>query len=255
MEDNDLIQVPDEYELDDVLTEPAMISIILGSKEKKYWIRPPTDSEKAMCQNAARRKSRELRALLDDPSSEEHELLIAAGMENMSIEEKKLLWLTSNLYQKTFELSRRSMENRDEYFVPQPEGTEEGIIPPTNEEMDKYETDKIKSEKERMEDLSSEQKRLFTGLKAQVEQLTNHDIDNAVQPLMVEQQVSSEWNNQYGLQVLARCTFLDPDLSKRAFLSPEKAQKLLNNKNGQKVLEALLNAHNGLMLDPDLLKN
>lgn len=252
----DEIPLAEEYDLDDViLDEPPEVSIIVNRKEKKYWIRPPTESEKLMSQNAARRKARELRDLLENPETEEHDLLIKGGMENMSPEELRMIWLTSTLFQRSFELNRLSLENREDYFVPRPEGKAEGVIPPTNEEIDRYEKDVQKQEQQRVKDLQAQQKSLLNKLKKESEELDPNDLENVVVPLMVEQKVSEEWNNQYGMQILVRCTYLDKELSKKAFESTEKAAKLLNSKAGQKVLEALLNAHRGLMLDPDILKN
>lgn len=254
------IQVPDELELEDVLTAPEKVSVVIERKsatpvEKEYWIRPPNEIEQSMSQSAARKIARELRERLEDEKSEEHELLIKDNLEEMTLPEMRLIWLTSNLFQKTFELNRRSLNDRDEFFVARPEGKENGVIPPTHAEMDQYEKDKKLSEKDRLVSLQEEQKRVFAQLKTQAEELNTEDLANVVQPLMIEQMIAEELNNQYGLQVLIRCTFLDPDLTKRAFQNTDQAKKMLNTKNGRKVLESLLSAHKGLMLDPDALKN
>ena len=249
------IEIPEEYSLDDLMADAPEVEVEVGKKTMKFWIRPPTDPEKGMSQNVARRKSRELRARLEDPETEEHELLVKAELENMTPDEMRLIWLTSNLFRKTFELSRRSLNDRDEYFVPAPEGQEDGVIPPTNEDMDRYEQDKLGQEMKRLEDQQEQQTIIFKELQAESQAIPQDDLGKVIYPLIIEQQVSKEWNNQYGLQVLVRCTFSDKDLTKRAFEGTEQAVRLMNTQNGQKVLDALLNAHSGLMLDPDRLKN
>lgn len=256
----DEILVPDELELEDVLTAPEKVTVVIERKdkppvEKAYWIRPPDEIEKTMAQSASRIIARELREKLYDPDSEEHKLLVVDRLQDMTTDEKRLIWLTSNLVQKTFELNRRSLNDRDEYFVERPEGKEDGIIPPTNQEMDQYEDNKQDAEKQRLTSVSEQQKALFNELKKQSEKLSEDDLDNIVEPLMIDQMISEEWNLQFGMQVLIRCTFSDPDLTQRSFMNTQQALKLRNTKNGQKVLESLLSAHRGLMLDPDHLKN
>lgn len=250
------IKVPEEYSLDDLLAEEVpSVTVAVGKKEKTFWIRPPTDAERAMSQNAARQKSRALRELLLNPESEEHQLLVKAEMENMTSEELRLVWLTSNLFQKAFEVNRKSLDNRDEYFVPSPEGKEDGLIPPTGAEMDEYETAKRVQEEQRLKDVSDAQSAIYEELKQESESMSDETIRGIIGPLVIDQQASREWNSQYGLQILARCTFLDQDLTERAFKTTEEAMRLQNTKSGSKVLDSLLNAHSGLMLDPDRVKN
>lgn len=252
----DEIKVPEEYSLDDLLAEEVpSVTVTVGKKEKTFWIRPPTDPERAMAQNAARQKSRLLRDLLLDPESEEHQLLVKAEMENMTGDELRIIWLTSNLFQKAFEANRRSIDNRDEYFVPAPQGKEDGLIPPTSAEMDEYETAKQMQEAQRLKDISDQQTAIYNELKAESESMSDETIKGMIGPLIIDQQTSREWQAQYGLQILARCTFLDQDLTERAFKTTEDAMRLHNTKSGQKVLDALLSAHSGLMLDPDRVKN
>lgn len=254
------IVVPDDLGMEDVLTAPERVTVTIERKgntpvEKEYWIRPPDDLERAMAQNSARRVSRELRELLLDSESEQYDLIIEAGFEEMTIEEMRLLWLTSELMQQSYEMSRRSLNDRDDFFVEPPEGKDDGVIPPTIGEMDQHEIDKRAAEKERLTSLSDQQKSLFDRLKKEAEDLNTDDLRNIVEPMIVEQKTAEEWNNQYGMAVLARCTFKDPQLTEKAFKDVEAAKKLLNTSNGKKVLESLLLAHKGLMLDPDALKN
>lgn len=251
----DKVKLPVEYSLEDLMGDAPEVVVQVGKKQKTFWIKSPTDPEKSMAQNAARQKSRQLRAALEDPETEEHQLLVKAELENMTLDELRLVWLTSNLFQKTFELNRRSMDDRDEYFVPAPEGKEGGIIPPTNEDMDRYEEAKRAQERQRLADVSEQQKVLYAELKTKSETYKLEDMLAIIQPLIIDQQTSREWNNQYGMQVLIRCTYLDNDLTQRAFKTIGDAMRLMNTQSGQKVLDALLNAHSGLLLDPDRLKN
>lgn len=251
----DEIQVPDELELDDVMSKPADVTVVVGNKERTYWLRPPTDKEKDMARSLARRVSRALREQLEDESSEEHDLLIKAPVEEMTVDEKRLIWLSSNIYQKTFELSRMSLENRDEYYVEEPEGKEDGIIPPTLKEQDDYDKAKTDAEKQRLYDLQASQKSAFAELRRESEEMSEEDLDNVVIPLLIEQKVAEELNNQYGLQVMVRCTFDDEALTKRSYETTERALRLLNTKQGKSAMERLLLTHSGLMLDPDQLKN
>jgi hypothetical protein len=213
------------------------------------------DPEKAMAQNAARQKSRKLKQLLEDPQSEEHQLLVAAETDNMSLDELRMVWVTANLYQRVFEAQRRSIDNRDEFFVPRPEGKEDGVIPPSHDDLNQYEIEREAQEKERLQGLLDQQTVIYNELMAKANEMSEETVKAIIQPLIIDQLTSREWNNQYGMQVLVRCTFLDEDLTQRAYQTVEEAQRLLNTKNGQKVLESLLNEHRGLMLDPDLLGN
>lgn len=251
----DEIQIPEEYSLDDILNDVPKVTVIVRNKEKNFWIRPPTDSERAMSQNAARQKSRILRALLEDPETEEHNLLIKVETENMTDEDVRLVWLTSALFQRIVEINRRSLDNRDDYFVAEPEGKEDGLIPPTNEDLDRYEESKRSQERERLTDLAAQNESIKKELLDQANATPIEDLKKIIYPLIIEQQTSNEWNNQYGLQILVRCTFFDQNLTERAFKSVEEAMRLLNTKDGNKVLQALLEAHSGLQMDPDLLKN
>lgn len=253
------LQVPEEYTLDDLLMEDEddkqKITVAVGKKTKTYWIRPPTEPEKSMAQNAARQKSRQLRDRLTDPETEEHQLLIQAEIENMNEEEIRKVWLTSNLFQKTFELSRRSLDSREDYFVDRPEGREDGVIPPTSGELDKYEQDKVEQEQKRLKDLQNQQTVIFKELNAKSAELPVGDLVEIIKPIIVEVKASQEWNSQYGLQILIRCTFSDAQRTKRAFEATGDALRLNNSPSGQKILKDLLDAHSGLMLDPDRLKN
>lgn len=255
MEETPKVQVPEEYDLDDVIIDPPSVTVVLGAKSKTFWIRPPTDPEKAMAQAVARKKSRELRARLEDPENEEHQLLVVDEMENLTTAEMRLIWLTSNLFQKTFEINRRSLDDREDFFVPSPEGSEDGVIPPTNEDMDRYEQAKIDSEGDRLEAIAKQQQVAFKELQDKSEEIPEDDLRNLIHPLIIDQQASREWSAQYGMQIIVRCTFLDKELTKKAFETPERALRLQNSTNGQKILDELSAAHSGLMLDPDRLKN
>jgi hypothetical protein len=225
-------------------------------KEKTFYVRTPTEPEKAMAMNAARLKSRELRDRLEDQKSEEFQLLIEAEKANFSIEEKRYVWLASQLVQKSFELRRRSLEDRDDFYVEPPEGQDDGVIPPTNAEIDKYEQEKRAQDLLRLDALQGQQDILFKELKEQADKIPEADLDNLIQPILIDQKTSAEWNSQYGMQILIRCTFLDIEMTQKAF--PEgigQALRLENTKGGQKVLHELLNAHNGLTIDVDELLN
>lgn len=250
------ILVPDELELEDVLGTPEKVTVFEGkSFERTYWVRPPDELEKTMAQSAARKVARELRDKLLDPESEMRELIIVGRLEEMTDDEKRLIWLTANLMQQSFELNRRSLNDRDEYYVPRPEGKEDGVIPPTDAEMNEYEDAVRDSEKERLTSVSEQQKALFNDLQRQSKELSKEDLDNIIEPLLIEQTASEEWNLQYGMQMLIRCTYTDPDLTERAFPDIKSALRLRNTKRGQVVLESLLATHRALMLDPDQLKN
>lgn len=253
------VTVPKEYSLDDLLMEEEderlKVVVAVGKKEKTFWLRPPTEIEKSMATNAARQKSRELRELLGNPETEEHRLLIQGEIENMTPDEMRQVWLASNLFHKTFEMNRRSLDQREDFFVERPEGSEDGVIPPTSEQMDDYETAKIEQEKERLESLSKQQEIILKELQERAVELSDEEMAEVVRPILVEIKTSAEWNAQYGLQVLIRCTFLDKERTKRAFEATGDALRLENSPSGKKILQELLDAHSGLMLDPDRLKN
>lgn len=249
------IQVPDEYTLDDLLADAPSVTVEVGKKSKTFWVRPPTDTEKAMAMNAARIKSRELRDRLMDSETEEHTLLVKGDLSNMTEDEQRLLWFASNLFQKTFEINRRSMDQREDFFVEAPEGSPDGVIPPSNEDWDRYESERRTQEMARLKAAAAEQKKAMKALEKKSKEIPVEDLATEVQPWLVERQASREWQSQYGMQVLVRCTFLDAGLEKRAFDGPEQAMKLHNTAGGRLVLDALLAKHQELLLDPDLLKN
>jgi hypothetical protein len=253
--EEDEILVPDELEMDDILGKPTSVTVVVGNRKRTFWLRPPTDMERDMARALARRTVNELRDRLENEKTEEHDLLIRSAMEEMTPDEKRLIWLTANLFQKTFELSRLSLENRDEYFVAEPEGKMEGIVPPSAKEVADYDKAKKASEKDRLNDLNKSQKDAFAELKRESQELNIDDLDNLVRPLLVEERLGTEWNNQYGLQVLVRCTFDDEDLTKRSYETTERALRLFNTKQGKSAMEKLLMTHTALMLDPDQLKN
>ncbi len=249
------IIVPRELEMEDVLVDPVSVEVVVGNKKRTFWVRPPTDMEQDMARVLSRRRSRELRTLLEDDSTEEHDLLVRGAMEEMTLEEKRLIWLTFNLYQKTYELSRLSLENREEFYVAPPEGKQDGIIPPTNKDMDEYEDAKQDAERDRLGNLQQSQNSVFAELKREAQDMSGDDLDNAIQPILIEQRLAEEANNQYGLQVLVRCTFNDKDCTNRSYETPEQALRLLNTKRGKSAMERLLAAHSALMMDADQLKN
>lgn len=249
-------ELPEELTLDDLFADAPKVTVQVGKKVKTFYVRTPTEPEKAMAINAARIKSRELRERLNDPETEEHKLLIEEEINNLTIEEKRYIWLAYNLVQKSSELRRRSVEDRDEFYVEPPEGREGGIIPPTNAELDEYEIAKRGQEVVRMDSLQEQQALAFKELKEQSETIAENDLDNIVRPILIDQKTTTEWNNQYGMQILIRCTFLDVEMKQKAF--PEGTEQVLrleNTTGGRKVLHELLQTHNGLTLDVDELGN
>ena len=254
------IQVPEEYDLEDLLTEPEKVTVLVERRgkppvEQHYWIRPPDELEKTMAQNAARKVARELRELLQTEGSEERELLVNTALEEMTEEEMRLLWVASNLVHQSYEMERRSLNDREDFFVPRPEGKDDGVIPPTVDELDQYEIDKRKAEKDRLASLNKQQKSLFTRLSKEADELDVNDLKNIVEPMIIEQKTAEESNNQYGMYILVKCTYKDPELTEKAFKDMKAAMRLLNTKQGEKVLQAILTAHRGLLMDIDQLKN
>lgn len=243
-----------EYTLEDIIFEPPHVDIVLQNKERRFWVRPPTPIEKDMCQAVARSRSRELRKILNNPKTEEHKLLIKSQVDDLTDEDLQLLWVAANLYQKIFEINRISLDNREEYFVPEPKGKEDGVIPPTAEEMEQYEEAKEKAEQQRQDDVAAAQEQARKSLENEAKAKPKKELRDSVIATLVEQKCQEEWNAQYGLQLIFRCTYLDKDLGQRAFKTEGYLRRMAVSPDGERLIERLRNEHMGLMLNPDLLK-
>jgi len=247
----------EEYTLDDLIFEPPNVVVEVDGKTKKFWLKPPTETERQMAQNAARAQSRELRKELENPKSEKRQLLVDEEVNNLSEDELRMLWTSKRLFKKIFEAQRTSLDNRDDFFVPAPVGPdgEEGIIPPSMEDMDRYEDDKEEAEKRRQEELEASQKQAAEALQTESKAVSLADLLSDVVPNLIDQFCQREWNAEYGVQLVARGTFLDKGLSKPAFKTADKVKRLLLTEGGRKIVEELTRGHLGMQLDPDKVKN
>lgn len=247
----------EEYTLDDLVFEPPSVVIEVDGKTKKFWLKPPNETERQMAQNAARAQSRALRKELEDKKSEKRQLLIDEEINNLSEDELRMLWTSKRLFNRIFEAQRTSLENRDDYFVPAPVGPdgEDGIIPPTPEQMDRYEDEKEESEKRRQEELAASQKQAAEALQIESKAVSHKDLISDVVPNLIDQFCQREWNAEYGVQLVTRGTFLDKRLNRPAFKTADNVKALLLTEGGRKIVEELTRGHLGMQLDPDKVKN
>lgn len=242
------------YDLDDLIFDPPAVTVEIKGKSRTFYIRPPDEMERSMAQASSRAQSRDLRKRLESPRSEERRLLITEQLESVNDDELRLIWTTQRLMQEIFKIERRSLENRDEYFVPAPEESEPGV-PPTAEDVERWEDDKDKAEKHREEDVVAAQKAATKALEDQAKTFSHKSLIEQISPQIVEQLAGREWNAEFGFQLIVRCTFLDKNLTKPAFKTIGIVKRLMVTPEGTKLIEELRNAHMGLMLQPDSLGN
>lgn len=247
--------------IDQLLIEPHKVLVPTGKTirkegEKAYdeevpvWIRPLTEIERSLAQGAARAHSKSMRKVLSNPDSEEHQLLIQSEVEDLTREQLEQAWVASNLINRAMQVRRKSLEDRDDSYIPEPEGSPDGVILPTAEELEAYEEAVEGAEDQREENVKEAVKNVRTQLEEEVVGMDDDVLKAEVVPKFIDSICGNVWNREYSLQQILRGTFKDKKLTQRAFESIGDVYALKDSAK-QKLAEE----HMGLLIDPDAIKN
>ncbi len=236
--------------IEELLLEPQSVTIAGKTKDITLWVRPLTDIERSLAQGAARAQSRSLRKTLSNPDTEEYQLLIKNEVEEYTREQLNQAWVASNLVSRAMQMRRKSLEDRDETYVPEPEPSEDGTVFPTAEEMEAYEEAVEVAEENREKNVSEAIKNVKKQLEEEVAEMDEDGLRKAVEPRLIDSICGNVWNREYSIQSILRGTFKDKEFTKPAFKSVSDVYALKDNAK-QKLAEA----HMALLLDPDSIKN
>lgn len=228
----------------DLLVKPQSLSLSMGDRTLKLWVRPLSTTERELCQATARGVSRRLQRELEDPKTENHRLLIADELEVFNKGQLQELWVNAHLLDRAIKINVKSLEDRDQTFVPEPEG--ENV---TVSEINAYENTIDDNEESRETNVNAAVNAARKLLQEEVKTITLKELKSSAAPNLIEQIVSQEWQREYSVAMLARGTFLDQDCQKPAFKTNEQVKMLRPD-----ALEQLTSAHYGLILEPEALK-
>lgn len=215
------------------------------SDKLQVWIKPMTQIERDLSQAYARRVSRDLRKKLQDPESEEHQLLIAEELEEYDQAALTSLWIQNRLVARATAIRRESLENRDQTYVPDPEGPDV-----TNSDIEKHEDEVEEVEEQREESVSAAIKSAKMELDEEVKAISVEDLRSEAVPALIDNILATIWLREFNVQMISRATFLDEACQKFAFKTSAEVYNLR-----QDVVDKLATHHYGLMVEPEALKN
>jgi len=228
--------------LDDLLVKPQKIEVAKGVD---LWIRPLTQIERELSQGAARSMSRALRKKLLDPKAEEHKLLIRDELAEYTREQLEELWVSNRVITRAGQISRDSLEARDETFIPEPEGPDV-----TSSDIEKHETAVEETEEQREERVREAVASAQKQLQEEAHKLSPEDISADTRDALLEYILSKEWQQEFAAQMVCRATFMDKKLSKPAFKNTEEVKELRPD-----ILKLITESHFGLLVPPEAIKN
>lgn len=228
--------------IESLLVRPQSVELPGGVK---VWVRPLSQIERELCQGAARRASRDLRKLLEDPKTEQHQLLVVEELQEYDIKQLRDLWIGSRLIQKALQINRESLENRDETYVPEPEGNDL-----TPEAMDRYEDEVEEVEQQRETGVAGAIGTASKQLDEEVQGISEDALREQAHPALIEHQLSEVWTREFAAQMLVRATFNDKECRKFTFKTSNEVFMLRPD-----VLKHLTDSHYGLMVEPEAIKN
>jgi hypothetical protein len=232
--------------LDDLLVKPTKVEVpSFGKEPLVVYIRRLTQVERDLCTAAARRASREMRRKLEEPESEERQLLVDDEINEYDLEAMRAAWVNTKLVRRALKIHRLSLENRDETYVPEPEGDD--VMPA---DVEKWENLVDKTEEEREQRVQESIVAAQRQLNDEVQELSEEELRRNASPSLIDTICSDIWTNEYVAQMISRGTFQDADATKPAFKTASDVKRLL-----PKALEAISKAHMGLLIDPESVKN
>jgi hypothetical protein len=243
--------------LEDILVKPKKVEIPIPGKMERndqgmpdapklvYWVRPSLQPERDLAGAAGRTASRMLRRKLEDPDSEERQLLVLDELEGATEDSLQELWVTQKVIERAATIRHRSLEDRDITYVPEPEGD---LI--TGEDMDRYENEVEDVEEQREMSVLEAVTSAREELQKEVERMTPEQLREYALPLVISTQTERAYENEFVSQLIYRCTFLDNKCKKRAFTDVNQVYNLKDF-----ALIKLSNAHMSFILDPEQVKN
>lgn len=232
--------------LDQLLLKPQKVEIPSFDKEPiTLWVRRLTQVERDLCTAAARRASRDMRRKLEDKDSEERTLLVEDEISEYDIEALRAAWVTSKLTRRAMKIYRQSLEDRDQTYIPEPEGDD--VMPADVEQWENAVED---TEDEREANVRTAIESAQRTLNEEAGQLSIEELSEITVPTMIDTICSNVWTTEYTAQMICRGTFEDAQALKPAFRTAQEVTRLL-----PKAMETLSRAHMGLLVDPEAVKN
>lgn len=232
--------------LDSLLLRPEKITIPTFGEPLEVYVRRLTQVERDLCTAAARRASREMRTKLQDTESEERQLLVEDEINEYDQEAMRAAWVNNKLVRRALKIHKLSLESRDETFIPEPEGDD--VMPADIEE---WETAVEQAEEDREGRVAESIAAAQRELNEEAMKLSDDDLRAGMSPALIDTICSDIWTNEYVSQMVARGTFLDKDaVAKPAFKSASDVKRLQ-----PKALQIITQAHMGLLVEPEAVKN
>lgn len=242
--------------LDDILVKPKKIDIpVPNAKPVKndqgfletpvltFYIRPSRQTERDLAASAARKESRTLRKKLEADGTEERERLVLDEIEDADLDSLRTLWVTEKVIERAVRIRRNSLEDRD--YVQEPEGDDL-----TAKDLDDYENQVDEVEEQREIGVAEAINNARDELQAEVEKVSEEDLRKLAIPVQIEAVLNRLYETEFVHQLIYRCTFSDKACTKPAFGDVEQVYQLNDNAKTR-----LTNAHMGLMIDPEQVKN
>lgn len=243
--------------LEDILVKPKKVEIPIPGRTQKneegmpdaaklvYWVRPSFQPERDLAGSAGRKASRTLRKVLEDPDSEERQLLVVDELEDASDDALKELWITQKVIQRAAVIRNQSLEERDITYVSEPEGD---IV--TNEDLDNYENEVEEVEEQREMSVLDAVTAAREELEKEAAKMSSEKLREFALPLIINMQTERAYETEFVSQLIYRCTFSDSKCKKKAFSDIEQVYSLKDF-----ALIRLSNAHMSFILDPEQVKN
>jgi hypothetical protein len=230
--------------IEDLLQHPSSLEITVGKKSLTVYVRSLTQVEQELSRGSARRASRDLRRLLEDTETEEHQLLVKDELEEYEHAALKNLWITNRLVQRAVEAQRESLENREQGYIPEPD---ENAMPA---DLDRYENDVDDMEDKREKNVQQKIVSIKDKLDEEVDSISVEVLREDAITTLIDNICAQTFNREFAVQMVARGTFNDADCTKPTFKASSEVKRLRGE-----TLEALANAHYALMVDPEAIKN
>lgn len=230
--------------LQDVLVKPHPVEINTSEGTLKVWIRNLSQIERDLAQAGARAASRQFRKVLENPKTEDHKLLIADEIEEYGEDRLRDLWIQTRLVERAIKINKQTLEDRDKTFVPEPEGD---FV--TMGDIERYENEVEEIEEQRENSVMSAINAAREQLEKEAKKIPLKDLKASAIPDLIDNILGQYWQKEFAYHMLARGTFKDEKCTKPFFKTAQEASMLQPT-----ILEALSNAHFGLILEPEALK-
>lgn len=229
--------------IDDLIQKPSKVDLKVGDREIDVWIRPARDADRNMASALARKESRKLRKALSNKKSQEFQALVKEEYESADPEQLRSIWVNGKLIERAVAIRQASLEDRE--YIPEPEG--EGVTP---KQADEYEDAVDDAEDRREEQLKKALETAIKELDEEAKKIPDKELYAFAIPSIVEVHCNRAYEAEFVHQLILRCTFEDKACTRPVF---ENVDQVYSLKTGP--LTRLTNAHVGLLLEPEAVKN